>query len=611
MNILKNMKLKTKIISLNILFLLYVIILMTFLILNIFKIKNDIKNIADEDIPLTKIINNITRHQLEQSIYFEQAFRYSELYDIEKLKHAEINYNELDQIADDELRRGEAIVNKAINRIKEPKKREKYIDIINRLKIIAEEHNYYENETKSIFSLLYHKKNSDIVILAEKIEKGRVKLYSELGLLIKNVENLIEESSLNAETNFIYTILFMTFLIIVMMGVFIIISFFISSAISKPVKYLMDATKKVGEGNREILLKINSTDEIGQLAVSFNHMIEDLKQTTVSRDYFSYIIESMIDSLIVLNQEGNIRTINKAATWMLGYQEEELVGMSINIIINDDELLNKAGIIQLINNKSIKNVEKECVTKDGSIIPVLLSISIMQDKKRSVQGIVCVAKDITIRKQAEEKIKNLSSELLKIQEKERQKISKDLHDSVNQTILAAKLNLDTYKKDPVKYKKQFDIGMEFISKANRELKEIYMDLYPSILTDFGLEETLKWYLKNYLEVHRIHTELKYNIQQKLPHDLEVNMYRIFQELFSNIIKHSRANTVKILVEENEKKIIMEIHDNGIGISETKTLTANMGFGLLNIAQRVQYFNGSLDIQSEKDIGTNILIEFPF
>ncbi|MDH4137665.1 MAG: PAS domain S-box protein, partial [Anaerolineae bacterium] len=127
--------------------------------------------------------------------------------------------------------------------------------------------------------------------------------------------------------------------------------------------------------------------------------IEDLLKTTVAKSYVENIIRTMADTLIVVNPDLIIQTVNQATLALLGYEESELIGKPVGMIFAEEEL---SGIECL---RSIRNVEKTYLSKDGRKIPVSFSGSVMCDGQSKIQGMVCVAQDITERKRAEEELR--------------------------------------------------------------------------------------------------------------------------------------------------------------------------------------------------------------
>jgi PAS domain S-box-containing protein len=183
----------------------------------------------------------------------------------------------------------------------------------------------------------------------------------------------------------------------------ILIAGYISKRITKPIMVLNNAANEIGKGNFNPVIRVGSNDEIGQLASAFNTMARELKKTTVSKDYVENILKSMFDMLVVTNPDGKIQIVNQAICDLLGYRSEELKGEFIDRLIYDEVPHSESSYFKELDNKdSIVNIEKHYLTKDGRKIPVLLSMSNMYDDEGNKLGVVCVARDITERKRAED-----------------------------------------------------------------------------------------------------------------------------------------------------------------------------------------------------------------
>jgi PAS domain S-box-containing protein len=146
----------------------------------------------------------------------------------------------------------------------------------------------------------------------------------------------------------------------------------------------------------------NANDEL--LLINTN-----LKKTTVSRDYMDSILQSMTDTLIVIGSDATIQTVNLATLYLLGYEESELVEKPIKWVITEEEqkldLFSGTGLEKLIKKGSVQGIEMTYTAKKGQQIPMLFSSSVMEDKEGTFKGIVCVAQDITERKQAEDALR--------------------------------------------------------------------------------------------------------------------------------------------------------------------------------------------------------------
>jgi PAS domain S-box-containing protein len=190
----------------------------------------------------------------------------------------------------------------------------------------------------------------------------------------------------------------LTFVLAIFSGLYI--SFLISHRIGK----LKEAIRKVGSGQLDTQIEIDSDDELGDLSRSFNGMIDDLKQSSSSlaaaKLFTDKVLESMIDFVVVTDMDLNITQVNKAALGINGYDEQELIGKSVNMLMADRPF-NQKGVEVLRKNGFVTNLEKLNLNKDGSVTPISMSLSVFKDERGNDLGIVCVGKDVSDRKRRE------------------------------------------------------------------------------------------------------------------------------------------------------------------------------------------------------------------
>ncbi len=228
---------------------------------------------------------------------------------------------------------------------------------------------------------------------------------------------------------------------------------------------------------------------------------------------------------------------------------------------------------------------------------------------RFEEDIGIILKNITLIKKLERKIWNLHSRLLQVQEEERQRIASELHDSVGQTILGAKLNFQYFAQNPDQPRKQFQTGLELIDRASQELREIYTNLYPSTLRELGLEAAVREFTGNFLDMSGCHAELVFELERALDRNLETNLFRIIQEIFTNIFKHAGADMVRLRLRQEEERIVLTVEDNGGGFHLEEARAAG-GFGLANMQRRAEDLAGTCIIESNVGEGSLITISVP-
>jgi signal transduction histidine kinase len=230
--------------------------------------------------------------------------------------------------------------------------------------------------------------------------------------------------------------------------------------------------------------------------------------------------------------------------------------------------------------------------------------------------------DITARKESQEDLKKsqdrlrqLSVYLQKVQENEKQNISRELHDNFGQILTTIKMNLELIKD---KYRdrelrEQFKDIEAQLEEARREIRELSYRLRPRVLDDFGLAPALKTMCEDASKRTGISGSFQsYNYTQRLQPEIETHVYRIVQEALNNIVKHSKAKEFSVQLVKHSDKIIISIEDDGIGFENNgeKRASGKSGMGMLNINERALTFNGMVTINSRPGSGTEIIIEIP-
>jgi PAS domain S-box-containing protein len=176
-------------------------------------------------------------------------------------------------------------------------------------------------------------------------------------------------------------------------------AYFMSRALGKPIRQLVDGTNRLAEGDLTHRVQVKSKDEIGQLASSFNIMAEKLKKSRQellsAKAFTDNIIRSMSNSLLVVNKDQTIRTANQATYDLLGYRPEELIGKPFSLIFAEG-YYNDIGLDELINKGFTRNVETTYISKYGQKIRMLFTASVIFNDRGKFEGIVCIAQDITM-----------------------------------------------------------------------------------------------------------------------------------------------------------------------------------------------------------------------
>ncbi len=368
----------------------------------------------------------------------------------------------------------------------------------------------------------------------------------------------------------------------------------------------------LGVGNKNIdysqldVKIVNTLADICWDIVSLKQVEEALQE---SEKKYRHSFKNANSGICLVDFEGKILDTNDKMSEIFGYSKNDFEHMNILEVTHPEDVnlfLNffkeaKKGITEK------NDLETRYIHKSGYDIFARVSSSLIGENEESKNCFIVHIMDITERKKSENEILKLNQYILDVQEDERQRIARDLHDSVGQTLNAIKLNVEMYLNDNNYFSDRLGLALQFIDNANKEIRGICSDLFPAILSDMGLPAAIRWYSKNVLETKNIQVELDINLTKEIKRDLEVNLYRIIQEIFSNIIKHSKAEKVNLQLYNDKDIIFLSVKDDGIGISKDSE-SSKESFGLKNIEHRVKSINGSYSIKSKNDFGTCISIK---
>ena len=236
-------------------------------------------------------------------------------------------------------------------------------------------------------------------------------------------------------------------------------------------------------------------------------------------------------------------------------------------------------------------------------------------------------REIKERKQAEEALREseshlryLSSQLLTAQENERKRIALELHDSIGQTLSALKFSVENSLKqvgdnNPNAFAEALSTAIPLVQESIEEIRKIAMDLRPSILDDLGILATISWFCREFQTIYsgiRIQQQLDTQ-EDDVPDPLKITIYRVLQEAFNNVTKHSEADLVRLSLRKTEATIALAVEDNGLGFNPEDVLSvesSRRGIGLASMRERTELSGGSFSIESTEGKGTIIQASWP-
>jgi PAS domain S-box-containing protein len=284
--------------------------------------------------------------------------------------------------------------------------------------------------------------------------------------------------------------------------------------------------------------------------------------------------------------------------------------------------------LSFINNSSFNDCEIELNLPNNKIWLSVSGFSIF-DKKGVFFGLRGVCYDITKRKLTEialkrslkqirnyqKKLKDINTELILAEEKERRRIAENLHDSLGQTLSLAYIKLSSITNEPegTHLQQTLNETSELLNHAISESRILTYDLSPPVLYELGLIPAFMWKLEQIAHKFDIKTVVISEFDTiDIKKEYKILVYRIVAELINNIIKHASADQIELEVKRTKEFYYITVSDNGVGFIKrrNKQVTMKGGFGLMSITERLENIKGNLEIKSNKGKGTKATVRIP-
>jgi PAS domain S-box-containing protein len=378
---------------------------------------------------------------------------------------------------------------------------------------------------------------------------------------------------------------------------------------------------------------------IENLAGNFNEVLISFEDQTEKRamsktikrlqNRLRAIFRNTVFGVGLIDGEKKIIESNQSLRKMLNYNEREMKKLTLDKIVTPEKRNNfnmHLGKVFKGTNKSFHMEEKLIDKNNGKKWCRFTVINIGKFYTGQLFAIVIV-EDISDKKRAEQlykeinetqkRIMSLSKFLLEVQERERGRIARELHDEIGQVLTAIKIEMQSVAKitRTEKIKRRMNEGIELVDHAVNTARNLSVSLRPSILDDIGLIPAIRWYIDRRIQTTDI--KFSFNDQTYTKHfkwETEITCYRVIQEAVTNIIRHAEATNISIEIFEEKNKLKFKIIDDGKGFDAKKQLEKaykGESMGLLSMIERVELVGGKLNIEySNKKRGTVISAELP-
>lgn len=359
--------------------------------------------------------------------------------------------------------------------------------------------------------------------------------------------------------------------------------------------------------------------DVTELKHKENEVNEALTALRKSERMQRNIFESAPDTMIVVNRNSKIESVNSQIFKMFGYTPEEVLGKDILDLVperfRDSHALHQINFMKSPHLREMGGgLELLGRRKDGTEFPVDIILSPLRTENESL--VIAVVRDITRRKldekalrQYAERQSELSRKLLNIQEAERRNIALELHDEIGQTLTGLKLSLELIAKETEIHSLKY--AQSLVNDLMLKVRKLSLDLRPATLDHLGLLPSFLWLFRNYSTQTGI--EIDFNHQgissRRFAPEIETSAYRVVQEALTNVARHSKIKIAKVRVWADEKNLSVSVEDEGQGFDLQNVAATTNSTGVTGMRERVELLGGHFHIESAKDRGTKITADW--
>lgn len=340
-----------------------------------------------------------------------------------------------------------------------------------------------------------------------------------------------------------------------------------------------------------------------------------------SEENYRRIVETAQEGIWVLDVNGVAVYVNRRMAEMLGYEINEMLESSLFEFMHESV---REGAQQKWERHIREVNERQDICfrhKNGAEVWTMISTNVIFDDAGRVAGILWMVADITERRQTEmeikesrEQLRQLSSHLQRAREEEKARIAREIHDELGGTLTALKMDIfwltRKLPQNLAPLLSKTDTMSALVDSAVQTTRRICTELRPTILDDLGLVAAIEWQVREYEIRTGIECVLHLDESGISPDgDGSIALFRILQESFTNIIRHAHATRVEIALHREGDNIMMQIKDNGVGISEDKVLNP-LSHGIRGMIERAWDLGGALSVSDAPGRGTVIYALIP-
>lgn len=371
-----------------------------------------------------------------------------------------------------------------------------------------------------------------------------------------------------------------------------------------------------------ILQNEGEANQVGCIAEDITERKRAVEALREAETKYRAIFENSMEGIFRSTEDGRYLAANPALARMYGYDTPaELISSITNIEqqLYVDPVRGKEFLRLLRQGDGVSGFEAQQYRKDRSVIQVMATARAIRDSTGKLIYFEGAVQDITERKRAEESLRQVSGRLLRLQDEERRRIARELHDSTAQTLTALIMNLSAIQKSAArlgeKSRHAFAESLALAKQCSREVRTISYLLHPPLLEELGLVSALRHYVDGYTQRSGIRVELDVSPDfNRLPREIELALFRVVQESLINIHRHSGSLTARVRVMRDSNAVMLEVMDEGRGmppeiLDRAKRIVPGLGVGIAGMQERLEQLGGMLETDSGSQ-GTTVRAILP-
>jgi PAS domain S-box-containing protein len=376
-------------------------------------------------------------------------------------------------------------------------------------------------------------------------------------------------------------------------------------------------------GNTRVTLCSAEQIKIGDKACLLT-VAQDITERKVAEDalrkteeQFSAILKHSPNLIFLKDVEGRYLLVNKQSRGTFQFTQDKIIGKKdFEVFPPDQAAVFRASDLQVLRARVPVEFEEVIVHDDGPHTSIVQKFPLF-DAGSEIYAICGFVTDITERKRAEDELRRLSGQLLRLQDEERWRIARDLHDSTGQNLVALATMIGQLSHsgslDGRKSSALFTECKALAESCIREVRTLSYTLYPAVLDGVGLVGAIRDFVKGFVERSGIHVDLELSPRfGRMPRDIELALFRVVQEGLTNIQRHSGSQKAKLRI-DRDSILKLEISDFGRGVRASRREKPGprleFGVGISSMRDRVKLIGGRLEIDRTTQ-GTTLLVTIP-